>query len=221
MSAADSGEGRAGPPVSKTTYVHERLREDINSGGIMPGEPLRQADLAARYGVSPTPVREALRLLEAEGTISYSPHRGATVAELSPPDIHDLYVLRAHIESLATKLAVERIGDQSLDEMLSLHRTLVEVKGKADGRELARLNRELHFAVYRIGSSLIMSHITSLWRLFPPQVTIWQDAKIAHALVRQHALIVDAIVDRDAELAAKLMSEHILAAGTFRAERDR
>lgn len=208
----------SGPPPSKTAYVLERLREDIRSGAINPGQPLRQTDLAQRYGVSPTPVREALRLLEADGAISYSPHKGATVAELSPGNVKDLYLLRAEVEGLATRLAVQRLPEGAGDEIAATHRRLCET-GSA-GLDRARLNRELHFAIYRHGSPLVTEFVTTLWRPIPPQVTMWQDDDIATVFNAQHDKIVRAVLARDADGAARCMADHIMTAGRYRSDWD-
>ncbi len=81
MTSSDMG---AAPPVSRTEYVAERLKQDVASGAIKPGELIKQTVLAKRYGVSATPVREAMRLLAADGVLSYSPHKGASVREMTP-----------------------------------------------------------------------------------------------------------------------------------------
>lgn len=206
----------AGPPLSKTEYVLARLRQDIREGAVNPGQPLRQAELAQRYGVSPTPVREALRLLEAEGAISYSPHKGATVAELSPERIDDLYRLRATVESLATRLAVERVSEDMFDEVAELHDRIKAGLGDVDGRVLARWNREMHFAIYQRGSPLIAEYVTSLWKFLPPEVTLWSEHGYAEALIEQHGDIVAALLERDADRAAELMAGHVLTAADFR-----
>lgn len=205
-----------GPPLSKTEYVLARLREDIRSGAVNAGQPLRQAELAERYGVSPTPVREALRLLEAEGAITYSPHKGATVVEFSPERIEDLYRLRATVESLATRIAAERLDDEVLENVLEIHQRIHDGIGNADGPALARWNRELHFAIYHRGSPLIADHVTGLWKFLPPEVTLWSDPEVAAALVEQHDGIVEALQAHDADRAAQLMSDHVLAAADFR-----
>lgn len=217
MEASDAT-ASSGPPVSKTAYVLERLREDIRNGAVNPGQPLRQADLAERYGVSPTPVREALRLLEAGGAISYLPHKGATVAELSPGSVQDLYALRAAVEGLATRLAVERIGDGAGGQVLDIHRQLCKTGG--DGLSRARLNRELHFAIYGSGSPLVTEFIATLWKPIPPKVTMWQDDAIAEAFNAQHEEIVQALLRRDADHAGVCMAEHIMTAGRFRSDWD-
>jgi DNA-binding GntR family transcriptional regulator len=209
----------AGPPLSKTEYVLERLRQDIRSGAVNAGQPLRQAELAQRYGVSPTPVREALRLLEAEGAISYSPHKGATVAELSPRRIEDLYRLRATVESLATRLAVERLERGVIEEVREIHERIKDGLGKVDGKVLSGLNRDMHFAIYHRGSPLVADHVTALWRFIPPEVTLWSDPDVATELVGQHEQIFLALVDADADRAATLMAEHILTAANHRFRR--
>lgn len=209
----------AGPPPGKTEYVLARLRQDIRDGAVNPGQPLRQAELAQRYGVSPTPIREALRLLQAEGAISYAPHKGATVAEMSPERLEDLYRLRASVESLATRLAVERLRDGVIEEVREIHERIQNSVGKVEGTVLARLNRDLHFAIYHRGSSLITDYVTSLWKFLPPEVTLWSDRSVADVLIGQHVGIVQALEARDADRAAELMSAHVLAAADFRFKR--
>lgn len=204
------------PPVSKTEYVLRRLRQEIREGYVNPGQPLRQAELAARYSVSPTPVREALRLLEAEGSVSYSPHKGATVVEFSRQRIEDLYRLRAAVESLATQLAVERVEDDVIVEVIEIHERIKHGIDDTDGTVLAGWNRDLHFAIYHRGSSLVTDHVTSLWKFIPPEVTLWSDPDVAAVLVGQHDRIVDALRRREPDHAADVMAEHILSAADFR-----
>jgi DNA-binding GntR family transcriptional regulator len=204
-----------GPPLSKTEYVLQRLREDIASGAVVPGTSLRQSEIAARYGVSATPVREALRLLEAGGTISYAPHRGATVRELSSERVQDVYRLRAAIEALATAVACERMTDEDLARIEAVYDELRSYRGD-DGEELAVLNRRLHFTIYHAGSDLIASHASSLWSLFPPQVTIWADREAARALAVDHDGIIAALRARDPELAHDLARDHVLHAARLR-----
>ena len=215
-----AGDGPAGPPASKTTYAHTRLREEIVNGSIRPGEPLRQADIARRFGISPTPVREALRLLEAEGMISYSSHRGATVAELSEDRIRDLYLLRSSSESLATRLAVERMEPEALAGIDEVHERLATFSSRrdADGEQLAAWNREWHLRIYAAGSPFISSQIMTLWRMFPAHSSSWQDPRIVERFMEEHSAIMDSIHGGDAERAGALMSEHLTTAAGFRLE---
>lgn len=203
------------PPLSKTEYVLRRLREDIASGLVVPGTSLRQSEIAGRYGVSATPVREALRLLEAGGTISYAPHRGATVRELSQERVHDVYLLRAEIEGLATAIAVERMTDADMEKIEAIHQQL-QASVDGDGEDLAVLNRRLHFTIYHAGSDLIASHASSLWTLFPPRVTIWRDKAAAVALSADHEGILEALRARDRDLAKGRAAAHVKHAASLR-----
>lgn len=207
-----------GPPESKTTYAHARLRQEIVDGTIRPGEPLRQADLARRFGISPTPVREALRLLEAEGMISYSSHRGATVAELSEERIRDLYLLRSATEGMATKLAVERMQPDALAEIEEVHARLSKgvPEPDSDPQQLAAWNREWHHRVYAAASPFISAHVMAMWRTIPTRTTTWKEATAVERFMEQHGRVMDAIIAKEAERAGALMAEHVLTAGDFR-----
>ena len=208
------------PPLSRTNYVVERLKSDLADGVLQPGEALRQVQIAQRYGVSVTPVREALRILEADGAITYSPHRGATVRDVDAETAADLYRLRASIEGLATRIAVERMSPERLAAIEAAHTELRRAKASgAEGVDLSRLNRRLHFAIYEGGSPLVLEHIRTLWTRFPVSVTIWHTDHNARALDGDHAEIITAIRNAEAEKAASLMSAHIAHAAGLRGEK--
>ena len=209
-------ESRFLAPRSKTQYVLNRLRRDIELGTVHPGEALRQTNLASRYGVSATPVREALRILEAEGSVQYSPHKGATVAQLDDQSMSDLYQLRAATESLVTRLAVDRIDAIDEQRIRELHERITESIGRESGATLSQWNRDLHFAIYAHGSAIITAQLIPQWRLFPPQVTIWEVEESARELDAQHEEIISALTARDGDRAAHAMAEHILTAQRLR-----
>ncbi|WP_084211219.1 GntR family transcriptional regulator [Pseudonocardia acaciae] len=204
------------PPVSRTAYVLDRLRREIAEGVVQPGESLRQAAVARRYGVSPTPVREAFRLLEAEGVLEYTAHRGATVKDMSPGETQDLYLLRSEVEGLATALAVDRMNDAAMERIDAAHRELRDAVAANDRSRLSVLNRSLHFAIYEAGSALVALQAASLWSFIPPAMTIWTDAKNARSLLADHQRILDAVRRRDPYDARRCMTEHILHAVALR-----
>lgn len=203
-------------PLSKSSYVAQRLRKDIQEGVLGPGQPLRQTDLAKRYGVSQTPVREALRRLEVEGSVSYSPHKGATVNDFSTSRVDDFYRLRAQMEDLATEIAVERMTVADMDLIAGLHNDIEAGIGRAAAAALAATNRELHFAIYRAGSNLIADQLQSLWGFLTPDATVWTDHEIAVTLVSQHADIVKALEERRGGDAGRLMAQHVMWVGDHR-----
>jgi DNA-binding GntR family transcriptional regulator len=205
------------PPQSRTAWVADRIREDVAAGTIRPGELIKQTVLAKRYGVSPTPVREALRILEADGMIVYSTHKGATVREMTPETAADLYRLRAAVESAATEMAVERMTPEKLQEIETRHAAIDRALHEgASSAELSRLNKQFHFTIYEQASPLVLQYVETLWVRFTPPATIWGSEDAAIALQHDHDAILKALQEGDAAAAAKLAAEHVQHAATIR-----
>lgn len=206
----------ASPPQSRTAWVADRIREDVASGAIRPGELIKQTVLAKRYGVSPTPVREALRILEADGVIDYATHKGATVREMTPDTAADLYRLRAAVESVAASTAVERMTPEGLRAVEERHADIERaMRDGAAPSELSRLNKRFHFAIYEMSSPLVLQYVEALWVRFTPPATIWS-TEHATALQRDHDGILQALRDGDPEAAGRLTAEHVRHAAAIR-----
>jgi DNA-binding GntR family transcriptional regulator len=192
---------------SKSDIVCAMLRELIISGELQAGEPLRQRDLAERFGVSQTPVREALRLLESEGLVVNDPHRGSTVPESRNGFRQDNSLIRGALEGLGARMAAVAINDEQL---ASLRRLNDAMRALEDGDErYADLNRQFHFAIYEAaGSPVLMSMMRLLWRAMPdgPKVT----RSHAESAV-QHQQLIDALAARNPESAATITQFHILS----------
>src|SRR6516225_8008324 len=141
--------GPEGQPVgrgiylSKSDFMASLLRELIISGDLKPGEQLRQRDLAERFGVSVTPVREALRWLESEGLVRYDAHKGATVVEAEAGATREKYQIRAVLEGLAAFLAAPRISDEDIRELESYNERLASANLRIG--DVNDINRTLHF----------------------------------------------------------------------------
>lgn len=191
---------------SKSDIVSALLRELIISGELAPSAPLRQRDLAARFGVSQTPVREALRKLESEGLVINDPHRGAVVAGSRNGMVSDNSQIRAALEPLAARLAAGAITDDQLGLLRLLNDQMASLP-EGDQRYGA-LNREFHFAVYESAASpMLLSMMRLLWQAMPhgPAVTR------SHAKsVEQHAALIEALTARDPERTAEITRSHIL-----------
>lgn len=193
---------------SKSDVVTAALREAIITGEIAAGTPLRQRDIAARYGVSPTPVREALRRLESEGLLDYDLHRGATVVEGNFGPSEENYQIRAALESLATRLAAERISEADLVDIQQLHEAIARCG--PDDPDVTDLNRRFHFRIYEAArSTMLLALLRLLWQSFPrgPQVV-----RPLEESVRQHEALLDALRTRDAAAAERITRDHILGA---------
>lgn len=192
--------------LSKGDVVFASLRELIITGAMAPGEPLRQRDLAARFNVSPTPVREALRRLEAEGLVSSDLHRGSRVANTEDEDEEEANRILAALEPLATTLAVERLTDEDLVEIRALQQRFDECP--EDDPAVTALNRKFHFRIYECARSpLLLSLMGVLWQSFAHRPKLWRP----HAdSVLEHAALVVALEQRDSEIAAAVIRAHVL-----------
>src|SRR5438874_7328951 len=93
------------------------LEDEIVSGALQPGAVLRQEQLSERFGVSRTPIREALRRLAALGLVSFEPNRGVRVRALSRAELHEAFLIRAELEGLATELAAPRMSEVEIDQL--------------------------------------------------------------------------------------------------------
>ncbi|MBX3093314.1 MAG: GntR family transcriptional regulator [Cryobacterium sp.] len=203
-------------PLSKTEYVLERLRNDIAAGTFLPGHQLRQHDVAQAYGVSPTPVREALRLLASDGLVVYARHKGATVLGLTPSELSDLYSLRIAMEGLAVEVAAGRLTAEDIDRLRAINVTLHENRHSWEPAALSALNRDFHFGIYLASSPIISSQIKHVWSATPPFGRVWGDADQADRLVEEHDRIIDALATRDGVLARQVMEQHIRGSAHFR-----
>lgn len=202
---------------SKSDIVCAMLRELIISGEFAPSEQLRQRDLAARFGVSQTPVREALRRLESEGLVNNDPHRGATVAGSRSGAVQENAQIRAALEPLGATLAARAITAEQLAILRDLNAQITALE-EGDERYGA-LNREFHFTIYQAADSpMLLSMMRLLWQAMPDGPKVER----SHAeSARQHEEIIDALEVRDEARAAEMTRLHILGSGHLPSEQDR
>lgn len=194
---------------SKKDLVVDVIREAILSGELEPGERLLQDDLAERLQVSSTPVREALRQLESEGILQSSPNRGVRVAEVDWQAVREIYLIRADLEALATRMAVPRLTAADLKQLGTLHAQIEDLIRRNELKELRRLNYELHICIYQAaGMPELLKIIRSLWTKFP-----WDTLHVlpnrAFMSADEHARLIAAMTAGEAEQAGQLMREHI------------
>jgi DNA-binding GntR family transcriptional regulator len=194
--------------VSKTDLVVALVRELIITGALAAGEQLRQRDLAKRFGVSQTPVREAMRRLESEGLLQCDTHRGFTVVASDDGPVEENFQIRAALESLGASLAAAKIDADGLARLEDLNNRMRALAD--DDPAYPELNREFHFCVYEhAGSPLLLSLMRLLW------ASLHGGPKVARSHVesaRQHEEILRALRDGDAGAASSRTREHIMGA---------
>jgi DNA-binding GntR family transcriptional regulator len=194
--------------LTKTEVALEALRERIRSGRLRPGERLRVDELTRELEMSPTPIREALRLLQADRLIDYRPHHGIVVAELSTETTAQVYGLRAVLEPLAVELAVPQLTDDKVQELERLHERHAGARVKR-ATAVSEANRAWHWAIYEASDwSILSDFVRQLWEAFPWR-TMWALPGRMPLSLEQHDAIMEAIRVRDAALAAERMRVHI------------
>jgi DNA-binding GntR family transcriptional regulator len=212
MQADEAGPGRLRLPnghMTKTALAVEALRAAILRGDIAQDQPLTVGRIAAQLGMSPTPVREAMRTLQAEGLLRHEPHHSVSVTQYSPKDIHDIFRLRADLESQAIRLAVPALSEDDIARLDALQREMVRAAAREDIESLNRLNAEWHLTIYSAADNRVLLELVQhLWKQFMWEGN-WITPDHAARSLEQHAALLAAIHARDADLVERLMREHI------------
>jgi DNA-binding GntR family transcriptional regulator len=214
MSKLPSAESFAPPRrVRLSADVADQVRVAILRGQFAPGQHLREDELANLLQVSRGPIREALAMLEREGLVNVAPHRGATVVQLTPEDLAEVYSLRTGLEVVATQLAARRGTEQDFAEAEAVLKEFARaLKGRITEQDAARLDLEFHDVLYRAARN---ERLLEAWRGLRSQVYLFLlDRNIANKDWRMNSIaghtdILNAVRSRDEKLAVNLISGHI------------
>lgn len=168
-SANSAPRASSGPAVTRRTVteeVLERLRALLLQGVLRPGTRVDQADLAASFGVSTVPVREALLRLQSAGLVEVVPHRGVFVSEVSVEELLDIYTTRELLEEQAARLAAFNLSDADVGVLSGLAKSMQSAARKGNLDDLLSFNREFHFTIYRAAKRRhLLQLIEQLWDL--------------------------------------------------------
>jgi len=198
------------PDQPLTAKVYRELRNRIIAGELAPGARLRERDLAQELGVSRIPVRQALPQLEAEGYITTSPRRGATVTQLTMRDIDELFDVRLGVEVSATRMAARRVASGA--DPVGLTHAMSEADAalaSADPAWIAESNADLHEAIVRLADNVLLATMTrsiagrDRWVF---RMTSNRDPAVA---CHEHHELCDAIYAGNEEFAAAISYAHI------------
>ncbi len=194
---------------TKRDVAVDAIRNEIISGKLAPETRLTLEDLSQQLGLSLTPIREALPVLEGEGFIVQLPHRGALVSPMDREEILELYAIRTGLESMVTSHAVPRLTATELDRMEVL---IGEVKAlEGDWDRLLDRDKAFHLVLYgATGSARWLDTIETLWkrskRYMISSTAMSGEAARIH---RDHQALLDACSEGDAETAASLTVQHL------------
>lgn len=184
----------------------DAIRQLIGRGELMAGQPLRQDELATRFGVSRTPLREAIARLEVEGLVVTEPHRGAVVFRPTTHDLREIYEIRLILEPYAVSLVAQH---HDPDELRKLDELREQVEDSEDW-EFARFNSQFHIALCRLsGRQRMCETITALRHQADPYVAMLVGAGGRGRAEDEHAQLLKAVWAGDATLAAELTRDHL------------
>lgn len=200
------------------TQVADVLRERIVHGELPPGARLNEIELCDSMGISRTPLREAIKILEAENLVEIKPHRGAAVAQISLQTIAEIFELLAPLERLAMERAVAHMSDADFQQLQARHDTMIACYG-ANDRDGCFINDvAFHAEVVSLARNEVLksTHVSltnrsQRGRFLAPR---FSQAKLDQAMAQHKALIV-AMADRDIAASGQMMHDHVQTTAEF------
>lgn len=206
----DATEGPFKRPLTAQEAVLRELRRSIVSRELKPGDRVGQAEVADRLGVSRVPVREALKVLEAEGQVVYRPHRGFAVTELSISELKELYLMRRLLESEAVRQAMPAVNEAVLERLWELLEETERVCATGNFLGVAECDRKFHMALFeRCELPRLLQSIRVLWQNAGPYRSVFlNDPGPRKRARKEHRAIVKACEKDDAEGAVLALDIH-------------
>ncbi len=197
--------------ASLRNKVFKYIKSQIISGAYGPGETLLESKLADELGVSRTPIREAIRLLEMEGLVETTTKKGAIVLGISQQDVEDIYAIRQLVEGLAARWAAERLSAADLKELQKTYELMEFYAQKHEVEEIAELDNKFHQMIYEAaGSKILYLTLRNLHQYV--QIARLKSLSMQNRLpltLSEHRAILEAFEAKDADAAEKAMTEHV------------
>lgn len=203
------------PIVSSALYqeVANRLREEIFDHVLQPGDWIDELALVARYGISRTPLREALKVLAVEGLVTLKPRRGCYVAEISKEDAAEIYPVLAMLEGRCAYEATRKLDDAAVSRLQACHDALEVAAAANEIRQFFEVNQEFHRIIQeQAGNRWLIQIINDLRKVLKlSRLNSLSRVGRLDSSLAEHRLILAAMLDRDAEGADAAMRAHLLA----------
>ncbi|RDE19829.1 GntR family transcriptional regulator [Motiliproteus coralliicola] len=205
---------------SRSEHAYQQLRASIHSGQLEAGSRIREAELADRFGISRTPIREAIRRLESEGLVCSSTHKGMMVTQLDYQSVIELYQMRELLEGAAAAQTARLASDAELSALRNLLNAERQAAEQGAIQQQARINKTFHQALYQAAHNRYL--IKSLGSLQDAMAllgsTTYQVGNRNADAIEEHETLMQALEARNPEQAEKIARAHIRAALTARIE---
>src|SRR6478735_7956362 len=207
---------RIAPSMTRLSdRLREAIEEEIATGQLLPGSRLDEVELARRFNVSRTPIREALNLLLGEGLIEMRPRRGAVVARVSAERLIEMFEVMAELEAMCVQLATRRMSDGELAAIESAHAACRGAVASRDADAYFYANERFHYAIYAAShNTFLAEEAAALQKKLRPYRRL--QLRVRNRIQRsfeEHQAIVDALRDGDAEKAALSVRNHVIVQG--------
>lgn len=191
--------------------VAYRLRELLVEGAIAPGAKLNERELSERLDVSRTPLREAIKMLAAEGLVELLPNRGAVAVSLSEQDVLNTFEVMAELEGMSGELAAKRISESELAEIKALHYEMLAAHTRRDLSAYYRLNAQIHKAINSAAKNpVLLSTYTQVnARLQALRFRSNQDEAKWKRAVKEHEQMIEALSARDGAALRAILVQHL------------
>lgn len=191
--------------------VFNTLREAILRGDLRPGERLMELQLAAKLGVSRTPIREAIRMLEQEGLAVTTPRKGAEVAGMTLKDMEDVLEIREALDDLAVRIACDKINDEQLKYLTAVKDEFEQSTKTGDVKQIAQADVNFHDVIYEAtGNPKLVTLLSNLReQVYRYRVEYIKDPNNYPILIAEHEAIVEGLRQRDKKAVTLAMQEHV------------
>ena len=198
-------------PMEKHLTLREKILENIRdaiiSGSLKAGSRVSEPELAERYGISRTPIREAFRQLESEGYLTVIPRRGAVVSEFSQKDVEEFYAIKSILEGYAARCACEKLTPKELDKLQAINDRLADLAKHNDVKSFFKIHNDFHDLFIKAADNeklreLITSVVNRFQRLRLMSLSLPERMRIS---VQEHEKIIDAFRRKDAATAEALV----------------
>jgi DNA-binding GntR family transcriptional regulator len=187
--------------------ILETIRDAILKGNLKPGERVSEPELAERFGISRTPIREAFRQLESEGYLQVIPRKGAVVASLSERDIEEFYAIKIILEGFAAKMAAEKLTEKDIERLESINQRLEQIAKNGDVKNFFRVHNEFHEVFIKAaGNERLYEMINQLVMKFKRLrlASLSQPGRMEIS-VEEHRNMIQAFKEHDGERADSLV----------------
>ena len=217
--AADAGDelqapAAASPTVLARRSMHDRLipllRDMIEGGELPPGAVISERELCERFGVSRTPLREALKVLASEGLVELRPHRAPLVVDVDLAEIAATFEVMEALEQLAASRACSHATDEQLENLRTMHEELFSLYARRDRSAYYRLNQMIHLEIIQMANNsvLLSTYLNLQTRIARARSLANFDHARWHESVEEHRALLAVLMARDSRAAGNMLADH-------------